>query len=191
MPRGGQDRVIKPSEGLDFSAQSNNAPTMKSFGWEPHHAGVRLMKLSVLPSSQVIIDSKGSEMTRIAICIVALVLVAVTVRAADKQSGALAALEGKLQGTWDGNGPCDGWLILRADGTSERRRYGPAGINCAGTWTLSWNAIPPTLTFNCKTSDEPQHVGRELRLKLIQLDEATLAYRYESNHEVVFARDTK
>ena len=67
------------------------------------------------------------------------------VPAAAKPERDLAALETKLLGAWVGQGPCDGRLTLRADGTYKRALHGPAGNNSAGEWAVRWNALPPTL----------------------------------------------
>ena len=60
--------------------------------------------------------------------------------------------------------------MFRADGTYELKRYGPGGDDYAGTWTVRWDALPPTLVLTCKTSEIPE-LGK---LKLIQLDDETL-----------------
>lgn len=92
----------------------------------------------------------------------------------------LAALEEKLHGAWDGQGPCDGGLLLRADGTYERTRFGPAGSNATGTWELRWDALPPTLVLTYATFDDPDYVGTTYEVKLIQLDDENLVLRYAS-----------
>jgi hypothetical protein len=102
-----------------------------------------------------------------------LVIAAATLaRAQDDAGKCLTALERKLHAEWIGQGPCDGRLTLRADGTYERRRCGPAGINSAGTWKVRWDALPPTLVLICKTSDGPgEDAGTTYEPKLIQLDD--------------------
>jgi hypothetical protein len=107
------------------------------------------------------------------------ILAAAPARADDKPGESLTALERKLHAEWVGRGPCDGRLTLRADGTYERRLYGPSGINSAGTWKVRWDALPPTLVLVCKTSDGPgEDVGRTYEPKLLQLDDAALVYKY-------------
>jgi RNA polymerase sigma factor (sigma-70 family) len=100
----------------------------------------------------------------------------------------LAVLERKLHGAWSGQGPCDGDLTLRADGTYERRRHGPGGNNSAGTWDVRWDALPPTLVLACKTSDDPAYAGKTVAVKLIQLDDKTLAFTYPGSTTSRFAR---
>ena len=109
---------------------------------------------------------------KIVIAVAAAVLLPGSARevAAEKPGGAPAALEGKLHGAWTGEGPCDGRLPLRADGTYERKLHGPGGNNCAGTWVVRWDALPPTLVLTCKTSDDPMYIRKE-EVKLIQLDD--------------------
>lgn len=130
-------------------------------------------------------------MSRTALFVAASLFAILAVPAADKPGDALTALERKLHGTWNGYGPCDGRLILKSDGTYERKLYGPSGSNCHGSWTLRWNALPPTLTLDCKKSDNPDYVGREMPWKLVQLDDATLAIRYESTRKQSFSRAKK
>ncbi len=98
---------------------------------------------------------------------------------AEKPESDPAALERKLHGAWKGDGPCDGGLTLRADGTYERKLHGPGGNNSAGTWEVRWDALPPTLVLTAKTSDDPVYVGQE-EVKLIQLDDQALAFKYLS-----------
>ena len=43
---------------------------------------------------------------------------------------------------------------------------------------MRWNALPPTLVLSCKTSDDPDFVGKTLEVKLTQLDDDTLAYQF-------------
>ncbi len=100
----------------------------------------------------------------------------------------LAVLERKLRGAWSGQGPCDGDLTLRADGTYERRRHGPGGNNSAGTWDIRWDALPPTLVLACKTSDDPAYAGKTVGVKLVQLDEKALAFTYPGSTTSRFAR---
>ena len=100
---------------------------------------------------------------------------------AAKPGRELAALEEKLHGEWAGEGPCDGGLTVRADGTYERTHQGPAGTNCAGTWKVRWDALPPTLVLTCQTSDDPGDEGKVSEVKLIQLDDETLAYTHRDS----------
>ena len=118
-------------------------------------------------------------MTRIALLATASFLAVLPAVAAEKPSDALGALEKKLYGIWDGNGPCNGKLVLKSDRTYERKLFGPGGNNSTGTWSLRWNALPPTLTLNCKTSDDPNHVNKAIDWKVTRLNDATLSIRYK------------
>ena len=77
-------------------------------------------------------------------------------------------------GGWEG-GPCEGAWIYRADGTFRASHYSPAGSRLAGTWEVLWDARPPTLVWTCKTSDDPDLVGKTWSVKLLQLDDKTIA----------------
>ncbi len=117
-------------------------------------------------------------MVRIAFLLVASTLVFITsAETADKPKDAPVALERKLHGEWKG-GLCMGELTLRADGTFERQHYTPGNNDVAGTWEVRWNSLPPTLVLTCKTSDESDRfpAGKITEVKLVQLDDAVLAY---------------
>jgi hypothetical protein len=122
-----------------------------------------------------------------------LLIPAATLAMAQDDAGkSLTALERKLHGEWVGQGPCDGRLTLRADGTYERRLYGPGGINSAGTWKVRWDALPPTLVLTCRTSDGPgEDAGTTYEPKLIQLDDAALAYNFPNATPSRYARKKK
>ncbi len=125
-------------------------------------------------------------MARVSLLIAAFVGCGITTLAADKpDDGPLAVLERKLVGTWDGRGPCDGRIVFMADGSYQRLLYGPGGDNSSGKWTLSWDALPPTLTLACEQSDDPGYVGRALPRKLVQLDDATFAIKYKDGPAAV------
>jgi hypothetical protein len=99
------------------------------------------------------------------------------------------AVEQKLHGAWKGQGPCDGSLGIGPDGTFERRHYGPAGITVTGTWKVRWDALPPTLVLTCKSSDDPDQVGKVWEVKLVELDDDTLAYQWpDAKKAVRYAR---
>jgi hypothetical protein len=93
----------------------------------------------------------------------------------------LAALEKKMLGIWKGRGGCDGRLVFRADGTYELTEYGPAPYDSAGTWRVRWDALPATLVLTCKTAEVPDAVGKTMEVKLINLDDNRLAFKYASN----------
>jgi hypothetical protein len=72
-------------------------------------------------------------------------------------------------------------IALRADGTYERIHYGPGNKTVAGTWAVRWDALPPTLVLACKTSDDPESIGKTGNVKLVQLDDEGLGYQYSEN----------
>lgn len=111
-------------------------------------------------------------------------------QAADNPNDAAAALERKLHGAWKG-GPCHGELILKADRTFERRHYSPGNYNLTGTWKVRWDALPPTLVLNRKTSDGPGSVGKTSEVKLVQLDDEVLAYQFRSEKPTRYTRVKK
>jgi hypothetical protein len=86
-----------------------------------------------------------------------------------------AALEQKLVGEWKGRIGCDGRFLFRANGTYELTEYGPAPDDSAGTWKVRWDALPPTLLLTCKTSEIADEVGKTTEVKLIKLDDKSLA----------------
>jgi hypothetical protein len=97
----------------------------------------------------------------------------------------LAALEKLLLRTWQGP-DCGGDFTFKPDGTFEVQHYTPANHTLAGTWSLRWDALPPTLLLNFKTSDfkkrdpagpEYQHIGKTLEAKLLELNPHTLAFQ--------------
>jgi hypothetical protein len=136
------------------------------------------------------------KMTFASCVLVALALWIATAPAADGKLGAgapeggeLAALERKLLGTWQG-GPCVGDYTFNADGTFELRHFTPGGNTLTGTWSLRWDALPPTLVLTCRTSDfrkkdpgraEYAHLGKALELKVLQLDGDALVLRFSSD----------
>jgi len=111
---------------------------------------------------------------------------AVAALAADKTDAAqdndakkaLAALEQKMLGAWKGQIGCDGRFHFRADGTYALTDYGPAPYDSAGTWKVRWDALPPTLVLTCKTSEVRDEVGKTTEVKLIKLDDKSLAIEY-------------
>jgi len=82
-------------------------------------------------------------------------------------------IEQKLHGAWQG-GPCVGRLEFRADGTFERRNYGPGNLRLRGTWKVTWDALPPKLSLHCTESDEPSFVGKPYEVKLLELTDEHL-----------------
>ena len=130
-------------------------------------------------------------MSRMVFGVVALFFPVLAVSVADEVGDAPTALEKKLLGTWIGDGPCDGQLIFKLDGTYERKQYGPSGSNCVGSWIVRWDALPPTLTLKCQKSDNPDYVGKTSPWKLVELNDATMTIRSESIRRQSFSRPKK
>lgn len=130
-------------------------------------------------------------MTRIPILTIATLLAVVSVATGQEPTiDALEALEARLHGNWRG-GPCVGQFVFNADGTYERRHYSPANISSTGRWSLHWDALPPTLTLNCQTSDDQDEVGKPFQYKLTRLDD-TFAIQFENAREpLVYYRDNE
>jgi hypothetical protein len=91
-------------------------------------------------------------------------------------------LEKKMLGAWKGQTGCDGNFLFRADGTYELTGYGPAPYDSAGTWKVRWDALPPTLVLTCKTSEIPDEVAKTTEVKLIKLDDESLAIEYANRN---------
>jgi hypothetical protein len=100
----------------------------------------------------------------------------------------LRALENKLLGKWRGPA-CGGNYHFSADGTFELTSFTPGGNTLTGTWSMRWYALPPTLVLHTTTSDftkvpnrdEFEYLNKDWELKLIELDDKTLAYRVPAN----------
>ena len=103
----------------------------------------------------------------------------------------LAALEQKMLGAWKGRVGCDGRLVFRADGTYELTEYGPAPYDSAGTFRVRWDALPATLVLTCKTSEIPDEVGKTTEMKLIKLDDKSLACKYANKYVGHYTRVKK
>jgi hypothetical protein len=88
----------------------------------------------------------------------------------------LAAVAAKLHGSWAGP-PCEGRLTFHANRTYEWTDRGPAGKRDKGVWTLGGDPAQPTLVLECKSSAEPDLVGKAAEVKLVRLDEETLAFK--------------
>jgi hypothetical protein len=94
----------------------------------------------------------------------------------------LAVLEKKMLGTWKGQTGCDGDFLFRPDGTYELMEYGPAPYDSAVAWKVRWDALPPTLVLTCKTSEIPDEVRKTTQVKLITLDDKSLAIEYANQN---------
>lgn len=100
----------------------------------------------------------------------------------------LAALEQKLLGVWKGQTGCAGNFRFRADGSYELTEYGPGAGDSAGSWKVRWDALPPTLVLTCKTSGNPEEVGKTTEAKLIQLDQKSLGVKHANPDDDRYAR---
>ena len=109
----------------------------------------------------------------------------------DERGKELTALEQKMLGVWKSRGGCDGHFVFRADGTYELTEYGPGLDDNAGVWKVRWDALPPTLVLTCKTSEIPDEVGKTTEVKLIQLDDKSLAVKHANPDVDRYARVKK
>lgn len=111
--------------------------------------------------------------------------------AADKSPEGPAALERKLLGEWEGPA-CGGDWTYGADGAFQAQHYSPGNNHLSGTWSVRWTTLPPTLVRTCRTSDDPDLVGKTWDVKLVQLDDEALAYQYPDQfprgHTVYYTR---
>ena len=87
------------------------------------------------------------------------------------------ALDRKIVGVWEGQSGCAGNFVFRADGTYELTGYGPAPIDCSGTWKVQGDTLPAVLILNCKKSDFKEEEGKSATLTLIRLDDEGLTVR--------------
>lgn len=103
----------------------------------------------------------------------------------------VAALEKKLQGEWEGYEGCSGTYVFRGNGTYKLTGFGPGGDATAGTWKVQWDALPPTLVLTCKESELDEEIGKDTRLKLLELDDAILTLEYEHKTVLHYAHPKK
>jgi hypothetical protein len=98
-------------------------------------------------------------------------------------------LERKLHGVWHGPA-CGGDWTFGAGGTFEVRHYSPGNNEFAGTWRVRWDALPPTLVLTRKTSDAPDRIkiGEVSEVKLVELSDGALTYRYPNGHAAHYTR---
>jgi hypothetical protein len=89
-----------------------------------------------------------------------------------------------LWGTWRG-GACAGDLVLRRNGTFERRHHGPANQSLSGTWAVRWDALPPTLILTCTDADWAGVIGKKQELKVVRLDDAALCYLHAGSEDPI------
>ena len=102
-----------------------------------------------------------------------------------KRPDALAALERKLLGKWYGPA-CGGDYTFNADGTYSAENFTPGQNNLTGTWSIRWDALPPTFIMTCKTTDfktrdgtrdEYEYLGKPVEAKILALNDEEFAYR--------------
>lgn len=103
----------------------------------------------------------------------------------------VAALEKKLLGDWEGYEGCSGDYVFRADGTYKLTGFGPGGDASAGTWKVRWDALPPTLVLTCKESAFDEDIGKDTKLKLLELNDAILTLEYEHKTVLHYAHPKK
>ena len=61
-------------------------------------------------------------------------------------------LQKKLLGTWYGP-DCGGDYTFHPDGTFDLHHFTPGQNTLTGTWSIRWDALPPTLVVTCQSSD--------------------------------------
>ena len=114
-------------------------------------------------------------MIRFCLLLAGLSALACPVGAADKTAVAPNAIELMLLGKWVG-GPCMGTWTFAADGTFAVENYSPGAIRFSGTWRVSMNALPSTLSFVCKESEEPNRIGRSWDVKIVSLNKQAVEW---------------
>jgi uncharacterized protein (TIGR03067 family) len=133
----------------------------------------------------------SSHLIRAAVLFTAALVIISSAHAADKPKEAQVGLERKLHGAWRGPA-CGGDWTFAADGTFDAEHFSPGGSTLSGTWEVRWDALPPTLVRTCKTSDDPDLVGKKWESRLIELGDEALAYQdpdqYPSGHVVRYTR---
>jgi hypothetical protein len=105
--------------------------------------------------------------------------------ATQEKRGNSASLEKMLLGTWFGP-CCGGDYTFNADGTYVVHNFTPGGNTLTGTWSIRWDALPPTLVLLCKTSNftkngsdrtEYEYLGKPEEIKLVELNEKNFSFR--------------
>ena len=56
---------------------------------------------------------------------------------------------------------------------------------------MRWDALPATLVLTCKTSEIPDEVGKTTEVKLIKLDDKSLACKYANKYVGHYTRVKK
>jgi hypothetical protein len=125
-------------------------------------------------------------MTRSAILSAGILAAAMSASAAGPAVESPPRVQEKLHGQWTGAGPCDGELILRDDGTFERRHFSPADVTVSGAWSLQWDALPPTLTLTVSGADSED--AKTTHVKLMELNDRVLVYQHAGGAPVRYSR---
>ena len=101
------------------------------------------------------------------------------------------ALERIMLGVWKGREGCSGEYRFNADGIYELNGFGPTANPTSGTWKVRWDALPPTLVLTCKASESDEEIGKETKVKLLQLDDASLTIEYDGKTVYHYERPKK
>ena len=105
----------------------------------------------------------------------------------------LAALEQKILGFWQGPA-CGGDYTFNPDGTFVMENFTPGQNTLTGTWSIRWDALPPTLLVTCKTSDfkkkapnwpEYEYLNKTQEFKLLELNDKSLSYRWGGEKDII------
>src|SRR4051812_31802623 len=92
-------------------------------------------------------------------------------------------IEGKLLGTWYGP-DCGGDYTFHADGTFDVASFTPGNNTLAGTWSIRWDALPPTLVITVTGSDfrkrdptrpDYEFLNKPQEFKIVELNGEALA----------------
>jgi hypothetical protein len=60
--------------------------------------------------------------------------------------------------------------------------YGPAHDDSKGTWRVRRDSCPAILVLTCTTSEIPGEAGRRTEVRLIKLDDTSLAVEYANQN---------
>jgi hypothetical protein len=99
--------------------------------------------------------------------------------------------EQKILGEWKGAIGCDGRFIFRADGSYELKDYSPGPYDSAGTWKVRRNGQQAILVLDCTTSEILEEVCTTTQVKLIQLDDRSLALEWPNKYVGHYTRVKK
>ena len=71
-----------------------------------------------------------------------------------------------------------------------RTKHGPGGDDSEGAWEIRWDALPPTLILDCKTSTDRDLITKR-EVKLILLEDGAFAYQHPKSPAVRYERAKK